>query len=270
MVSVGMHRRLSRIFDERSKKAIVVTLEDTVLAGPGPGLERPGDMAKNIAVGGTDAIMGYRGLFERLDEATSRVAGILNVTASTLKGDASRKTRIGSVEDAVRLGLDAVGVHVVIGAPYEHEMLMTLGEIAAECDRLGMPLYALMRAYDREGHDKAHRFSEGIRHATRVGVDLGAHMIEVPFTGDVDSFRTVVECASSVPVLIAGGPKVCLDELLARVSLAVQAGAAGVSFGRNVVERADPAASVRVLRSVVHDGVTAAVALARAGLSACD
>ncbi len=102
-----------------------------------------------------------------------------------------------SVQEAVRLGADAVSVHVNVGAEDEDKMLYTLGRVADECDIYGMPLLAMM--YPRGPKIQNEHDPKAVAHAARIGAELGADIIKTNYTGDVDSFKAVVECCP-VPV----------------------------------------------------------------------
>ena len=74
--------------------------------------------------------------------------------------------------------------------------------------------------------------------------------------------------AAGVPVLPRGGSRVDDAEVLARTYALIEQGAAGIVYGRNVIQHGDPGAMVRALRAIVHDGATAdAAALELAGVA---
>jgi DhnA family fructose-bisphosphate aldolase class Ia len=95
-----------------------------------------------------------------------------------------------------------------------------------------------------------------VKHAARVGAELGADMVKVNYTGSPDSFREVVE-GCPVPVVIAGGEKVETDEeLLEMVRGSLEAGGAGASIGRNAFQHVDPEGMTRAITMMVHDGAS--------------
>ncbi len=109
------------------------------------------------------------------------------------------------MEEALKIGADAVSIHVNVGAEDESRMLSTLGEISRHCQEWGMPLLAMM--YPRGRKIKDEYSAESIAHAARVGAELGADIVKTNYSGDPDSFASVVD-SCPVPVVIAGGPKV--------------------------------------------------------------
>lgn len=259
----GKARRLSRILDARTKRAVIVPLDDALLAGPEEGLRKEREKVLDMVRGGVNAILAFKGLFLSSMQDIHEIGGIINLTASTTMGVHTRKTLVGSVEEAVTLGLDAVAVHVNIGSKYETEMLKILGEISTKCDSWGMPLMALMYVrserkgrdynFDDVRRDDPNDYARMVRHAARVGVELGADIIKTQFTGSVETFHSVIESCGDVPVVIAGGPKVETRRMLRNAHDAVQAGAAGVCFGRNVFNRDKSSQYVKALRKIIHE-----------------
>jgi DhnA family fructose-bisphosphate aldolase class Ia len=217
----------------------------------------------SIAAGaGADAVMGFAGIFKSSAADFASLGAILNLTASTTRGQHTRKTQVSSVEHALSLGADCVAVHVNISSAYETEMLSTMGKISSECTRFGLPLMAIMYPRrEEDGRDDNYEllrsnapaeYTRLVRHAVRVGVELGADVIKTQYTGEVGSFASVVECAMGVPVLIAGGPLQPAEEVLLKAREAICAGAAGVSFGRNVFLRDNVGEFLQLLRGIIH------------------
>ena len=148
-------------------------------------------------------------------------------------------------------GADAVSVHVNLGSETESEMLQELGEISETCSYWGIPLLAMM--YPRGQKVENEHDVELVKHAARVGSELGVDIVKTNYTGDPDSFKEVVEGAL-VPVVIAGGPKVDTDEeLLQMVKDSIEVGGAGVAFGRNLFQAENPGKITKAISEVVHN-----------------
>ncbi|UCE50471.1 MAG: orotidine 5'-phosphate decarboxylase, partial [Phycisphaerales bacterium] len=164
------------------------------------------------------------------------------------------KELVCTVEEAIKLGADAVSVHINLGARTDKEMLWQLGQVSERCLEWQMPLVAMM--YTR-GADITDEYDvNNVKHAARVGAELGADIVKVVYTGSVESFTEVVE-GCPVPVVIAGGPKMDSDkDIFKMVRDALEAGAAGVSIGRNAFQHRDPAKMVQALSKVVHKGAS--------------
>ncbi|MFH7836545.1 MAG: fructose-bisphosphate aldolase, partial [Candidatus Aenigmatarchaeota archaeon] len=135
------------------------------------------------------------------------------------------------------------------GCDEEHEMISSLGELADECDKWDIPLIAMM--YPRGQRIKNEFDPEIVAHVARIGAELGADIVKTVYTGSSESFRKVVN-SCPVPIVIAGGPKVENDkQVLEMAKGAMDAGAIGVTFGRNVFQHENPKAIVKALASIV-------------------
>jgi fructose-bisphosphate aldolase/2-amino-3,7-dideoxy-D-threo-hept-6-ulosonate synthase len=162
------------------------------------------------------------------------------------------------VEEAIRLGADAVSVHINIGSKTEAEQLKKLGTISKICAEWGMPLLAMM--YPRG--DGINQFDEkAVALASRVGAELGADIIKTNFTGSVESFKRVVE-GCPVPVVVAGGPKMkSVEDVLKMVEMAMEAGARGVAIGRNIFQAENPTLMTKAIAMIVHENASVKEAL---------
>ena len=129
---------------------------------------------------------------------------IMHLSASTVLSPSNNyKALVGTVEEAIRHGADAVSCHVNIGDPQEEKMLYDLGRVGEACDNWGMPLVVMV--YGRGPKIKNSYDPEVIAHCARLGNELGADIVKVSYTGDQASFADVV-AGCCIPVVIAGGP----------------------------------------------------------------
>lgn len=254
MTSLGKRLRLRRLMGPDGK-GVIVPMDHGASDGPVPGLVEPAKTAAAVARGGADSVVVQKGVVRSLPDALGGLGVWLHVSVSTgLNPDPNDKRIVASVEEAVRLGADGVSVHVNVGSPQESRMVEDMGRVGDECDRYGLPLLAMMypRGHEiRDPHELRH-----VLHVARLGYELGADVVKVPYTGDPESFREV--CRSvDVPVVISGGPK-ATDErtFLAMVAGSLQAGGAGVSTGRNLWQHRDPAGMTRAVARLVHGKAT--------------
>jgi len=256
MVS-GKKVRLDRI--TFNGKMICIPMDHGVTMGPVKGLTDMDHIIKKVSEGGATAVLAHKGIIRSLKEPP-RIGMIMHLTGSTnLSLAPNRKVQVGSVEEAIRLGADAVSVHINIGCKEEHEMLEILGSLADDCDLWGMPLIAMM--YPRGENIKDPNNPEIIAHVARIGAELGADIIKTVYTGDSESFRSVVK-GCPVPIVIAGGPKSETDrDVLEMAYGAIKAGAIGVAFGRNVFQHDRPDAIVRALNMIIMQGKSVEKAL---------
>jgi class I fructose-bisphosphate aldolase len=205
------------------------------------------------------AIALHIGLAEKyFHEYAGEVPLILKVNGKTsIPSDAqSFSSLTGTVEDAVRLGADAVGYTIYVGSPAQDRDFLQFTQVREAADRFGMPV--IVWAYPR-GEAVAKKGGKeslyAIDYAARVALELGADIVKinypVPSEKDKDSpppynslqlthfemFRKVVESAGRSLVLVSGGEKVGDGELLEKVRSSMDAGATGIIFGRNLWQR---------------------------------
>ncbi len=260
---IGKRIRLERIFDRNTKRTIIVPMDHGVTVGPIAGLEDIRTTVTRMVEGGANAGLVHKGCVSCGHRASGRDFGcILHLSAGTsLSPYPNVKRLVSSVEEALRIGADGVSVHVNLGDETEGQMLADLGKVAETAAYWGMPLLAMV--YARGPKVKNEYDPEVVAHCARVGMELGADVVKVNYTGDPDSFARVVECAC-IPVVIAGGAKMnSTRDLFQMVHDSLAAGGSGLSVGRNVFQHNDPSRMVRALYAIVHKqaGVDKALAI---------
>src|SRR6185503_13717655 len=98
---------------------------------------------------------------------------------------------------------------------------------------------------------------EKITPLVRQAVELGADVIKADPTDDVSVYHKVVEISGRIPVLVRGGGKAPDKEILTRTENLIKQSAAGIVYGRNIIQHTDPAGMTRALMAIVHDGASA-------------
>lgn len=260
-MGIGKSIRMERIVDRKSGRSVVVPMDHGVTSGPIYGLTDMRNAVNVVAEGGANAVLLHKGIVIAGHRGYGKDIGlIIHLSASTSLGpDPLKKVLVATVEEAIRLGADAVSIHVNVGAENELEMLEALGMITRVCEEWSMPLLAMM--YPRGKKVKNEHDPELVMHAARVGAELGADVIKTNYTGDPDSFKDVIR-SCPVPVIIAGGPKANTDaEVMKMVEDAISAGASGVSIGRNVFQHKNPADMTKAMCKIVHEGISAEEAM---------
>ena len=261
MSMTGKKIRLERIINRKTKRTVIAPMDHGISDGPIRGIVDIDETIEQISQGGADAVLMHKGIVGRGHRGYGNDIGlIVHLSASTsLSPDPNQKVTVTSVEKAIQLGADAVSVHVNVGSENESEMLMELGEISETCSYWGIPLLAMM--YPRGAKVTGEHDVEMVKHAARVGAELGADIVKTNYTGDPDSFKEVVDGAL-VPVIIAGGPKVETNrDLLEMVRDSLEVGGAGVAFGRNFFQAEDPRKITKAISEVVHNDLEVEEAL---------
>lgn len=242
-------RRLRRIF-RNNGRALIVAMDHGLIDGPCPGLEQPGATIAKITAGGADAVLTSYGVATRFATELAGLGLILRVDggATSLGGSGGQAGIFFGVEEALRLGADAVAVSAFPGSPVEVESLERLAHVIVAAHRWGLPVMAEMvpGGFDSPP-DK--RTPHAIALAVRVAAELGADMVKTPYCAGFE--QVIAGCY--VPVVVLGGAKRGSEAvMLADIAAAMQAGGAGVAIGRNIFQAEDPAAMTAAVARVVH------------------
>jgi DhnA family fructose-bisphosphate aldolase class Ia len=244
-----LKRRMAHIF-QPDGRALIVALDHT-RSGPAPGLERPGETIARVVAGGADAILTTYGIARHFWHRLGNRGLIVGT-------DGMRPVTEHAVLDALRLGADAVELKVFPGNPQETR-LPELNHLAAVCAEWGMPLLA--EPIPVSFQETSAHTPENIAKAARIAAEAGADFVKVHYTGAIETMRRVIECCY-VPVVILGGPRMASErDVLQVVADALEAGARGIAFGRNIFAHPRPDRMTAALAALIHGGATVDQAL---------
>ena len=131
-------------------------------------------MIDKVAKGGANAVLQQKGMVRHGHRGYGRDVGlIVHMSASTSLGpDPNDKVQVCLVEECLKMGADAVSVHINVGSETESDQLSILGCVSERCDFWGMPLVAMM--YPRGKAILNPNDVEVVAHAARAGAELGA------------------------------------------------------------------------------------------------
>ncbi|MBI4512513.1 MAG: fructose-bisphosphate aldolase [Gemmatimonadetes bacterium] len=266
-LSPGKRARLYRIMYEhgcRNGTLLLLPIDQGLEHGPVDFLANPDaadpEFQFRLAIeGGYNGIACQIGFAEKTWPAyAGRIPLILKLNGKTNipPDDRPISPLNASVEDALRLGADAVGYTLYVGTPRQEEDFAQLARVRQDCARYGMPfiLWAYPRgeAVDRKGgRDSLY----AVDYAARIAMELGADIVKLnapqhsardkdqptPYAGMewdfAEGVRRVVRSAQKTLVLFSGGSKVSTADLLEKARLVMEAGATGLIFGRNMWQR---------------------------------
>ncbi|WP_024831757.1 2-amino-3,7-dideoxy-D-threo-hept-6-ulosonate synthase [Ruminiclostridium josui] len=245
----GKALRLARLIKPSCKKTCIVPIDHGVTLGPIAGLGDYRKLIDQIISGGADGIVLHKGILKKLcqDEIFLEGNYILHLSASTkFNDDSNCKVLVGSVEEAVQLGADAVSIHVNLGDAGESSMLRDFGKVSEACARWGMPLLAMVYA------KRSQRKQGDIAHTARLAEELGADLVKIESPETMEEMREVVKNVH-IPVLVAGGENMNNPEkLLYMVNNSILAGAAGVAIGRNIFASKNPGLLIKLISMITH------------------
>ncbi|MBV1892840.1 MAG: hypothetical protein KUG57_02265 [Ilumatobacteraceae bacterium] len=248
-------RRLNNIF-AADGRAVIIALDHGLIDGPCEGFEDPGRTISQVIDGGADAILTSYGIATRFSTELSRVGLILRgdgaATNLGTPSDGSASSLFFTVEEALRVGADAMVVTAMPGCEKEESTLANLARMTREAHKWGLPVLGEMVPGGFNGPPET-RGTDAVAIAARLGAELGADFIKAPYTEDFQE----VTSKTFAPVVILGGSKGDEHAMLSNIADAIAAGAAGVAIGRNVFQCANPTAMTAAIVAIVHGGASA-------------
>lgn len=268
----GNQLRTSKILNPETGNGIVVAIDHGLFIGPLPGVESAPKTIDALLPGNPDAIQMTPGITRAnihkfLGKNKPGIIVRLDATNIWRKKPAPKEgyyTYVAGVKDAVQLGADAVVTFLFAGYDtdaQEADNLQTLARIASEAREYGIPFIVEPLAIQK-GANVVRDF-DIIKLAVRMASEIGADLIKADFPESKQQFEELVGIAS-VPILVRGGPKMDSDQdMLQMVKDAIDGGAKGIVFGRNVWQHKHPAKILRALAAIVHENQTVTEALSR-------
>ena len=242
----GMKNRLARIFRPESGRTVMLAIDHGYFQGPTTGLERV-DLSIVPILPGADALMVTRGVLRSAIPPTHRGGVVVRASGgpSILKDLSNERIAI-DIEDAARLNVDALAVQVFVGGEQETQSVQNMTKLVDAGYRYGIPVLGVTAVGKELTRDARY-----LGLATRICAELGAQIVKTYYVSE--GFEQVT-AGCPVPIVMAGGKKLPEREALEMAYRAVQEGAAGVDMGRNIFQSDAPAAMLRAVASIVHDG----------------
>lgn len=228
-------------------RLVVVAIDHSLYSWPHAGLADRASLIESVVTAGTDALIVSYGTLRDHAAALRPARTILKLDLTTLSIGPYRDApyRLAwAIDDALRLGADAVLTYVQVGADYELDDLHAAATVASAADRAGIPYVCEIMPIDSIE-------PVAIAAAARAGAELGAHVVKTSLPDPPAGLAEA--CAHGTPVIVAGGDLAADREgLYDAVAECLASGAAGVAFGRNVWGSDDPGETVRRLVALVH------------------
>jgi DhnA family fructose-bisphosphate aldolase class Ia len=257
----GTALRLGRLFNRESGRSFIAAIDHGVTLGVPTGAERAIEAVERVVACQPDAVLIGPGLLDKAGHLFANrsapapiVRGdfILNHPHVNYLGEAHRV--LISPAHALWLGADAYVNFLIVGVA-EREMfadnVQSVAHNAEAAHKLGLPYIVEAVAWGARAEERR-KDPDLLAFAARIAVELGADAIKTEYTGDPASMRQVIDGVPA-PVLVLGGPKTNDPEALVEATrLAMDAGAKGVIYGRNVWQADDPIGISVRLREAIH------------------
>src|SRR2546428_12736650 len=257
-MQLGKSMRLKRVIDQ-SGGSVICALDHGMTAPTF--LEPLSDIeqrTREAFTGGAKFILMSRGMIRYAVDAFSPMTSLaLLLSASANPGEARPAViQIAQVEEASRLGADAVVLFTALGGENEPAMIRILSEVGRESALLGVPLIAEAEFPTTYAsvEELSERYGfEYLRRSVRLCAELGADIVKTNWPCDEDAFGKLVRAVNGVPVVLAGGSRVEDAEPLRRMECAMQGGAIGWSAGWDIFMHRSPEAITQALSHAIRE-----------------
>jgi putative autoinducer-2 (AI-2) aldolase len=241
----GMQNRLSRIFNPRSGRTVMLAIDHGYFLGPTSGLERI-DVNILPLLPYCDALMLTRGILRTTVPAAFRHGVVMRASGGpSIRKELSNELLAVDIEDALRMNVSAMAVQVYVGGEFETQTVTNMTKMVDMGNRYGMPTLGVTAV----GKDMT-RDAQYFRLATRICAELGAQFVKTYY---VDEGFETVTASCPVPIVMAGGKKLPELDALTMAYRAVSEGASGVDMGRNIFQSEAPVAMIQAVQKVVHE-----------------
>lgn len=239
-----------------------------------PGIENLPSAVEQLVAAAPDAIQLTLGQARHLQALPVRPkpalvlrTDVANVYGSSLPRALFSRMIEEPVLQAVRLDAACVVVNL-FRIPDQPEVadqcIQNILQIKPQCDHYGMPLMIeplVFQPNERAGGYMVDGDVLKIVPLVRQAVELGADIIKADPTDDPAIYSRVIETAGGVPVLVRGGSRASEEQILCRTKTLMEQGAAGIVYGRNIIQHPNPAGITRALMAMVHENVSVEAAL---------
>lgn len=267
--------RLNRLFNPRTKRCLDVAIDHGIFGEQEfhLGIEDLPAAVQALVEAAPDAIQLSPGMSRLLQAlpVRPRPALVMRTDPANCYGRRLPKQSFAfaideAVETAVRLDAACVVVNLlrVPGADELTEYtLRSIAKLKPACERFGMPLMIeplVFMPNEKTGGYMSDGDLKKILGLVRQAAEMGADVIKADPTTNVEDYHKVVATAGGIPVLVRGGGKVSDQEILERSDALLRQGAAGMVYGRNIIQHARPAAMTRALMAILHEGISASAA----------
>ena len=258
MAMLGKEVRMSRLVNPKSNKMMAITVDHATSRGIAPltGLHHVQDTIDKIILGRPDAMTLTKGIAEHcmLNHA-GEVAMLMKISNYSPVAP-TRDTVFGTVDEAIRMGADAVSMGCMTLGDFQGEQFEAIGRVSEECMRKGMPLIGHVYPKGESVKPEDRTAWENIAYCVRSACELGMDIIKTTYTGDPDSMAKVVATVPSTFRIVIQGGDACktLDDYLQMTREAMDCGVGGVTMGRFVWDYKDVTALVIALRYIIHEG----------------
>jgi DhnA family fructose-bisphosphate aldolase class Ia len=256
MSLLGKEIRMSRLLNQEDGKLLAVAVDQAMARGIFEELMPIERKVSEIVAGGPDAMTMHKGIADTCFREHAGKAGLILKLSTFSPWQPNYDTIVADVDEAVRLGADAVSIGCIVGGDDQPEQLRNLGLIAGRAQASGIPVVA--HIYPRGNQIPAEEKNDWkhTAYAVRAGAEVGVDIVKTKYTGDPETFHKVVSSTPAKVVVAGGDIGNNVKDYFQMVYDVIDAGGTGITFGRIVWNNHNPTAIVKAFKHIIHGNGT--------------
>lgn len=250
---LGKEIRLKRLLNKKSGRLLAITMDHPITRGVLPGIGPINEVMCKVVAGKPDAITMHKGIIEKCfaPYADTDVSIIMKATSYAIPYHEAFDTPVADVDEAIRVGADAISVGCILGGPEQAKQLTFLGQITKAAGLAGLPVVA--HIYPKGPMVENPFDAKHLAYCVRAGAELGVDIIKTLWSGSADTFKEVVASCPAKVALAGGDMGNDLVSFLTNTRKALDVGVGGVTYGRFVWQHDNPTAVIRALDAMIND-----------------
>lgn len=251
---LGKEVRLNRLFSKKSGNILVIALDHAIGWGVLKGIENINKTMEIIVEAEPDAITMLKGTAHRVFKPYAGSIPFILKSTTFSPVHPQYDTNVGTVEEAIKLGADAIAVGCTMSGERQSELLTNLAKVTCEAEKYGLP--TVTHIYPKGAGKGKEYDKENVMYAARAAAELDVDIVKTYYTGDPVSYKEVIDACPS-RMVVSGGPKLpSLKDMFKMTYDAISVGARGVTYGRNVWQAKDPISVIKALKHIIHNNGT--------------
>ena len=253
--NLGKSIRLNHLF--KDGRMVAIMMDHSIARGILPGLVDIKQTIKKVKDGNPDAISILKGIADKCFDPQPNDQTALIIKASNPSPyNKHYAAIIGSVEDALKCGADAIAVGCVIGGAQQAKGLEQAAKITSEAAAWGLPVIGHFYPRGEFISEDEQENWENVAYAARVGAEIGVDIMKIHHSGKIDELEKIVKAVPTKVVLAGGGSGQGIKHYFQMARNICDVGGAGVAFGRAVWNFEDPVAFIKALKLIVHENAS--------------
>ncbi|WML56052.1 2-amino-3,7-dideoxy-D-threo-hept-6-ulosonate synthase [Neobacillus sp. PS2-9] len=252
MAFLGKEIRMNRLLNQESGKLLAVAVDQAMARGIFDELMPIQRKMDEIVAGGPDAITMHKGIADLCYRPHAGKTGFILKCSTFSPWQPNYDAWVTEVDEAVRLGADAVSMGCIVGGDDQPEQLRNLGIIAGQAAAHGLPMIAHIYPRGNQIPEDEKNSWNHVAYAVRAGAELGVDIVKTKYTGNPETFHKVVESTPGKVVVAGGDNGNNIEDYFQMVYDVIDAGGTGITFGRIVWNNPNPTAVVKAFKNIIH------------------